>query len=351
MHSTLDAATLEKRQDFYARLAPRNLAPLWEVMGALLPPEPKSKAVPFQWRYADVRPFLVESGGLLTAEEAERRVLVLENPSFIGQSRATATLYAGIQVILPGEVAPAHRHTPSALRFMIEGEGSFTAVGGERTTMRRGDFVITPSWAFHDHGNEGDTFSSWLDGLDVPLAGYFETVFREEHNDRQQTITRPEGDAIARFGSGMLPLDGGSRYGQTTPIFNYPYERTREALVRSAQGEEPDPHTATTLRYANPIDGGWVMPTMSAWMTHLGRGFETAPMRSTDGIIMCVAEGTGTVTIGSQSFDFAPSDVIVAPGWMWRSIKAREDAFIFCFSDRVAQEKLGFFREERATPR
>jgi gentisate 1,2-dioxygenase len=136
------------RRAFYDRLAPRNLAPLWEVLKGLVPPEPKSKAVPFQWRYDEIRPLLMESGSLLTAEEAERRALVLENPSFTGQSRTTSTMYAAIQLIMPGEVAPAHRHTASALRFMIEGEGAFTVVGGERTTMRRGDFVITPAWAF-----------------------------------------------------------------------------------------------------------------------------------------------------------------------------------------------------------
>jgi gentisate 1,2-dioxygenase len=143
-----------------------------------MPREPKSKAVPFHWRYDEIRPLLLESGRLLTAEEAERRVLVLENPSFVGQSRATATLYAGVQLIMPGETAPAHRHTPSALRFMLEGEGAFTAVGGERTTMRAGDFVITPSWAWHDHGNEGSDPCAWLDGLDIPMVGFSKRCFR-----------------------------------------------------------------------------------------------------------------------------------------------------------------------------
>jgi gentisate 1,2-dioxygenase len=137
-----DEATLAKRQAFYDRLAPRNLAPLWEVLKGLVPPEPKSKAVPFQWRYDEIRPLLMESGSLLTAEEAERRALVLENPSFTGQSRTTSTMYAAVQLIMPGEVAPAHRHAASALRFMIEGEGAFTVVGGQRTTMRRVDALV-----------------------------------------------------------------------------------------------------------------------------------------------------------------------------------------------------------------
>lgn len=164
--STAPARSTEaERKEFYDRLAPHNLAPLWEVLRGLLPNEPKSKAAPHRWRYADVRPLLMESGHLLTAKEAERRVLVLENPALPGQSRATATMYAGPQLIMPGETAPAHRHTPSALRFMLEGKGAFIAVGGERTTMRRGDFVITPSWAYHDHGNEGSDPCAWIDRI------------------------------------------------------------------------------------------------------------------------------------------------------------------------------------------
>ncbi len=256
-------------------------------------------------------------------------------------------MYAGLQLIMPGETAPAHRHTPSALRFMLEGEGAFTAVGGERTPMRRGDFIITPSWAYHDHGNEGSAPCAWLDGLDLPLVAFFEAGFNEHYNDERQSIVRPEGDSLARFGSGMLPLKPESRYGLTTPIFNYPYERTREALVAASKGQAPDAHEAVTLRYANPLDGGWAMPTMAAWMTYLPKGFQTQPMRSTDGIVMALAEGALTASIGDKSFDLATADVAVAPGWSWRSYTATEDSFLFCFSDRVAQEKLGFWREER----
>jgi gentisate 1,2-dioxygenase len=347
MHATLDEGTRAKRQEFYGRLAPKSMAPLWEVLKGLVPREPKSKAVPHIWRYRDVRPLLLEAGSLLTAEEAERRVLVLENPAFPGQSKTTASLYAGVQLILPGETAPAHRHTPSALRFMIEGEQGFTAVGGERTTMREGDFVITPAWAWHDHGNEGSGPVAWMDGLDIPMLGFFEAVFSEEYNDMRQTLTRPEGDSLARFGESLLPLSAESRYGKTTPIFNYPYERTRATLVTAAAGEAPDPHFGTTLRYANPIDGGWAMPTMATWMTHLRAGSETKPIRSNDSMVMCASEGEGEVRVGDKTMRFSAKDIVAIPGWSWRSLKADADAFLFFFSDRVVHEKLGFYREER----
>ena len=346
-----DPPTTATREAFYRQISPHNLAPLWETLKDIVPPEPRSKAASTIWRYQDVRPFLLESGELLTAEEAERRVLVLENPSYPGQPRTTATLYAGIQLILPGETAPAHRHTPSALRFVIEGTAGFTAVGGERTTMRGGDLVITPAWAWHDHGNEGDGPVIWLDGLDIPMLGFFEAVFMEPHNDLRQTNTRPEGDAHARFGEGLVPIDAEPPYGQTSPIFNYPYERTRAALQTIAENGDPDPYVGHTLRYANPLDGGWAMPTLATWMTHLPRGYETHPIRSTDSMVMHVVEGAGSIEIDKQQFDFAAKDTVAVPGWTWRRLKASENCFLFFFSDRVVHEKLGFFRQEQRSVR
>ncbi len=143
MSTALAEAPGKDRQKFYDKLAPQNLAPLWEALKGLVPPEPKSKFVPHQWKFGPTRELLMEAGDLLTAEEAERRVLVFENPGLPGGSRITATMYSGMQLIMPGEIAVAHRHTASALRFVLEGSMGYTAVAGERTTMNRGDFVIT----------------------------------------------------------------------------------------------------------------------------------------------------------------------------------------------------------------
>ena len=157
MHaSKLSPDAQRQRADYYERIGTGHMTPLWEVLGALVPPQPRSPAVANLWRYADLRAQVMEAGQLITAEEAERRVLILENPSLRGQSCITQSLYAGLQLIMPGEVAPAHRHTQSALRLVLDGEGAYTAVDGERTTMRRGDFIITPAWTWHDHGNLGD---------------------------------------------------------------------------------------------------------------------------------------------------------------------------------------------------
>ena len=351
-HSPTGDITAEiqaKRHEFYDRIGRQSMAPLWEVLKGLVPPEPRPTPRAHIWHYNDVRPYLMEAGALLTADEAERRVLVLENPNFPGKSRATASLYAGIQLVLPGEVAPAHRHTASALRFVLESGGGHTAVAGEKTTMRPGDFVITPSWAWHDHANQSGGPVTWMDILDVPMVNFFESGFSQHHNEMAQPISRPENDALSRYGASLLPIEGDGPFGKTSPIFNYPFERTRAALAAVAHAGNLDPHWSATLRYANPMDGGWAMPTTSSWMTHLPAGTATAAMRSTDGVIVAVAEGHGTAQIGDQRIAFGPRDIFIVPNWTWRSFKAEGDCFLFCSSDRVAQEKLGFWREERAS--
>ncbi|MBF3273774.1 cupin domain-containing protein, partial [Pseudomonas aeruginosa] len=223
----------EKRADFYRRIRQQHLTPLWEALHSLVPAQPAGGCQAALWRYRELRPFLLEAGDLISAEEAVRRVLVLENPDLPGQSAITPSLYAGLQLILPGEIAPSHRHTQSALRFVVEGYGAYTSVDGERTRMEPGDFIITPSWTWHDHGNraaaEGGEPVVWLDGLDIPMLRFFGATFAENHDEPVQPLRRGEGDSLARYGSNMLPL----RHQPTTPtspLFSYPYARSREAL-------------------------------------------------------------------------------------------------------------------------
>jgi gentisate 1,2-dioxygenase len=212
-------AAREARGDFYDRLGGRNLKPLWEVLGTQLTAEPNPPEVPVLWRYEDVRPLLLEAARLISVEEADRRVLVLENPGLSGKTRATQSLYAGLQIVMPGEVAPCHRHTPTALRLMVEGAGAYTSVDGERTAMKPGDFVITRSGSWHDHGNEGDGPAVWLDGLDVPLVGFLNATFFETYGETKHSVTRPEGDSEARYGSCILPMDSVAQI--STPLLNY----------------------------------------------------------------------------------------------------------------------------------
>jgi gentisate 1,2-dioxygenase len=340
------ASVVPERAEFYERLRPHSLAPLWEVLHGLVTPQPTSRIAPAHWRYDEVRPFIMEAGRLITAKEAERRVIVLENPALPGQSAVTRSLYAGLQLILPGEVARAHRHTQSALRFVLEGEGAYTAVGGERRSMRYGDFIITPAWSWHDHGNETDEPMVWLDGLDIPLVSFFEASFAEPGNAEQQMVTKPEGDSLARFGAGLLPVDW-KKESPTSPIFVYPYDRTREALEQMKRAEAWDPCHGLKLRYVDPTTGGYAMPTIATFIQLLPRGFETAPYRSTDGTVYVAVEGEGETRVGDAVFRWRPRDVFVVPSWMAHRHKAAAESVLFSFSDRVVQEKLGLWREDR----
>jgi gentisate 1,2-dioxygenase len=288
----------------------------------------------------------MQSGGLITAQEATRRVLMLMNPGLGGEASITGSLFAGLQLIMPGEVAPAHRHTQSALRFIIEGHGAYTAVDGERTLMEPGDFVITPSWTWHDHGNDTSEPMVWLDGLDVQLVNLLNASFAEGYPEETQPVSRPEGDALARYGHNLLPVDWKPAV-KTSPVFNYPYTRSREALAALAKNGDPDPYHGHKLRYVNPATGESAMPTIGTFLQLLPKGFAGSPYRSTDGTVYVAVEGEGETRIGDTVMRWRPRDIWVVPSWMPHTHRAESEAVLFSFSDRPVQEKLGLWREAR----
>ena len=339
-------APTPEREAFYEKIAGSNLAPLWERLHGLVTAQPVTPCLPAIWHYRDVRPYLMQAGGLISAEEATRRVLILENPGLKGQTSITHSLFAGLQLILPGEVAPAHRHTQSALRFIIEGKGAYTAVDGERTTMRPGDFVITPSWTWHDHGNDTQEPMVWLDGLDIPIVRLLDASFAEPGEAEMQAVARPEGDNAARFANNLAPVDWQPAV-KTSPVFNYPYARTRESLDVLARNEDPDPCHGHKLRYVNPANGDFAMPTIGAFIQLLPKGFATRPYRSTDGTVFVAVEGSGESRVGDQILRWEPRDVFVVPSWTRVSHQASDEAVLFSYSDRPVQQKLGLFREQR----
>src|SRR5581483_5807784 len=240
----------------------------------------------------------------------------------------------------------AHRHVASALRFIVEGHDAYTAVAGERTMMAPGDFVITPSCTWHDHGNESDAPMVWLDGLDMHMVNLFSASFREEYPGISHPVTRPEGSALAEAGSNLVPVDFKST-SQTSPIFNYPYRATREALDKLSRHRDPDPCHGYKMRYINPLTGGSAMPTLSTAMQFLPKGFSTDPYRSTAGTVFSVVEGAGHVLVEGRRFDWAPCDQFVIPSWYGFELTAATDTVLFSYSDQIVQEKLDFFREQR----
>jgi gentisate 1,2-dioxygenase len=333
------------RQDYYARIDRHGMKPLWTVMSTLIHDEPQSRCAPAVWHFDDVKTLVMESGGLISAEEAKRRVLILENPAVRGESRVTNTLFAGIQMIMPGEVAPAHRHVSSAIRFVLDGEGAYTAVEGEKAFMAPGDFVITANWAPHDHGNTSDKPMLWLDVLDVPAVNFFETSFAEDFDSPTQATTRQDGDSLSFYASGVLP-DGATVLNRT-PVINYTYARTRPIVERRMQAGDIDKSHGARVRYANPINGGPVLPTMGANLAMLPKGFRGVPYRSTDGTIFVCAEGEGSTNVDGELLQWGPNDVFVVPSWKHYSHTAAKQSVLFSISDRPMQEALGIWREDR----
>lgn len=344
IHTGAAIDTSAEREAYYRRIAHANLTPLWELMSSLVPEQPQTPCVPAIWRYQEIRPWLMESGALITAKEAVRRVLVFENPGIPGSSGITQSIYAGLQLILPGEVAPSHRHTQSALRLIVEGSGAYTAVQGERITMHPGDFIITPSWTWHDHGNAASEPVVWLDGLDIPLVRFFDCGFQENDVQDSQPLTRPEGDALARYGSNLLPLDYAPQ-SLSSPLFAYPYARTRDTLEQLRRGGDPHDVHGYKMQFVNPATGGQPMPTIGAFVQLLPAKFRGESYRCTDATVFHCIEGDGMAVVQGQRFAFAARDTFVVPAWHAHQFEASRDTVLFSFSDRPIQRAMGLWRE------
>jgi len=330
--------------------AERSLRPLWDIYDKLVAYEPRPACQPALWRYRDVRPLLARAAREISTAIAERRVLLFKNPG-LERPFTTHTLGCGLQLLLPGEIEGSHRHSQAALRLVVEGDGAYTTTDGERIWMKPGDVITTPSWTWHDHGKTTDGEMVWLDGIDVPLVEFLRATFRESApggGERRQALTRPDSDSHFRYGCGLLPLDP-LPASLHSPVYAYPYERTRDVLEALRRASEWDPCHGIKLKFSNPLSGEHVMPTIAACMQLLPRGFETASYRSTDAAIFSVVEGSGTVWIAEQSFAWEAGDVFVVPNWTGYRFATAADAVLFSFSDRAAQERLGLWREDRST--
>ena len=295
-----------------------------------------------------MRPLLTQAGELISAEEAQRRVLVLENPG-LHDTRITPALYAGLQLVLPGEIAPAHRHAASALRLVMEGTGAYTSVDGERTTMHPGDFILTPSWTFHDHGNPSREPVVWLDGLDIPTVNFFDAGFAERYPENTHPVLTTEGDSLARYGENLVPLDYAPG-AHSVPMFTYPYSRSRQTLHKLLRNGSSHPCHGVKMQFVNPVTGGYPMPTIAAFLQLLPSEFVGSPYRSTDSTIYTVIEGEGRSQVGDRTFEWRENDIFVVPSWCSVSHESHRDSVLFSFSDRAAQKALGIWREQILGP-
>lgn len=333
--------------DYRADLARAGVAPLWPMMRNVLPhdrPNPVSRA--HLWAFKDVRPLLLKAGQLTPVEKAERRVLVLSDPGRgVGAMQATASIYAGLQLLLPGEVASAHLHTPSAARIVIEGAGAFTVVEGEKLPMRNGDVILTPGGCWHDHGHEGSEPVIWLDTLDLPLFYYLEGSYAVE-GDLQKRRNRPDTSQVEYRAAGIVPSR--PRMGVVPPAYplmRFPWERTEAALREMAAHGGGE---AIEVDYINPETGQSALPTMGFTVLMIRPG-ETVrpPLRSSSAVFHAI-RGQGTTTINGETFSWSEKDTFSAPVFAaLEHTTGKEPAFLIRVHDGPLQEKLGYY-EERA---
>lgn len=345
MHTTIKTDDHAARAASYlAGLVDQRLGALWGYGRDLLPPEPITHVEPHVWRYADVRPTLLEAGSVVSPEEAERRVLLFLNPGLAPTVGTTRTLLAAFQLLLPGETARAHRHSPAALRFIVEGAGAHTTIDGERTTMAPGDLVLTPSFAWHDHESTSDDPVIWFDGLDLPLVTSLEVMFFQQHTDERQPLTQPTDASKSRYIHGTLrPAQSN---GPHSPVVNYPWESTRRALEGAACVDPDAP--MVTLDYINPDDGGPVMPTIGAAVHRIAPGATAKIGRRTASSVLLVVDGRGTSHVGDTSLKWANHDVMVCPPWVTvdhHNASGSEPAILFSMTDEPVMRALHLYRE------
>jgi gentisate 1,2-dioxygenase len=332
--------------DYRAAMAARNLVPLWPSLRALLPAgAPRPRTQPTHWPYEALRPLLLRAGELTPIEKAERRVLVLANPGFGADSmQASAAIYLGMQLLLPGEWAPTHRHTPNAVRMIVEGEGAYTTVDGERCAMRRGDLVLTPSGLWHEHGHDGEQPVVWLDVLDLPLVHYLEASYHVD--GERQALSRPGGEHAA---PGIAPLRGAfDRDARPYPMLHYPWAATRaalEALARQRSAGEP-----VTVRYVNPETGADAQAILgySALMLRPGETL-ALPARSPAAVFHLI-EGAAELSVGTQRHRLAEADTSVVPGYTPLGLanpSPDRPAFLFIADEAPLHQKLGVYEERR----
>ena len=351
MHHAAQTSRETALQTLFEAIKPLGLAPLWTQYRSMLTPTPQGKARPYLWRYADLRPHLLRSGELISTREAERRVLMLMNPGLEGQPAATSTLFAGMQLILPGEIAPAHRHSPSALRVIVEGLGAYTAVDGERCIMEPGDLILTPSWSWHDHGNDTDEPMVWLDGLDLPLLKTLDVIFAEHAATEQYGVTKPD-DVSTRlyYQPGLRPASAASAP-RFSPLLNYKWQRTAAALAALPESAAT-PYDDLLLEYTNPSTGGPVLPTMGCMAQYLRPGVHTQAHRQASSSVYLVLAGSGWSVIEGQRFDWEQGDVFAVPSWACHEHangSQTEVAALFAFTDMPVMQALGLYREEPYT--
>ena len=329
--------------DYVADLKAQNLVPLWPNLRAVLPagkPQPHTRAT--HWPYAKIRPLLMQAGTLAPIEKAERRVLVLANPGHgLDKMQASAAMYLGLQLLLPGEWAPSHRHTPNAVRMVVEGEGAWSTVEGEKCAMVRGDLILTPSGLWHEHGHDGDKPVVWLDVLDLPLVYYLEASYHV-NGGRQQVQPGRSERSYAR--GGVVPTPIFKRSSKAYPMLRYPWADARAALLSLA--EDQADLEAVQVTYVNPESGEHTQNILGFYALMLRAGQTLALLARSPAMVFHLIEGGVDVHVEGQTFTLEEADTCCAPGYTPVQLVNRSrvaGAFIFIADETPLHQKLGIF--------
>lgn len=329
--------------DYREALTQHNLVPLWPSLRGVLPPgkpQPRTRAT--HWPYEALRALLLKAGELTPIEKAERRVLVLANPGHgLDKMQASAAMYLGMQLLLPGEWAPSHRHTPNAVRMVVEGEGAWSTVDGEKCAMKRGDLILTPTGLWHEHGHDGNEPVIWLDVLDLPLVYYMEASY---HVDGGRQAVAPQHGERAYARGGLVPTPVFERSRKAYPMLRYPWADARAAL-ESLAADQPG-LDAVQVTYTNPETGGHAENILGFYALMLRPGQTlTLPVRSPASVFH-VIEGGATVQVEDQHFTLATADTCCAPGYTAVTLanaSADAPAFLFIADETPLHQKLGVF--------
>jgi len=335
-------------QEYRDNLTERNLVPLWPSLRNVLPPgRPRPQTRPTCWSYGDIRPLLLQAGELTPIEKAERRVLVLSNPGHgLEKMQASPAIYLGMQLLLPGEWAPSHRHTPNAVRMVVEGRGAWSAVDGEKCPMERGDLILTPTGLWHEHGHDGDEPVIWMDVLDLPLMYYAEVSYHVD-GDRQ-TLREDHGERRYLHG-GVVPTRHFERsQGKDYPILRYPWKETRAALVSLAEDQPQEP--CIQVSYVNPETGRDCQNVLGFYALMLRPGQELRLPARSPSCVYHVIEGAAQVTTtdpeAAAHYSLQAADTCCIPGYTvttLRNASATEPAFIFMADEAPLHRKLGVY--------
>ncbi len=321
--------------------------PLWDRYHRVTSRQPHTSEMPLHWTWDAMEPLVDRAVAEVSMEDAERRVLLLTHPKFPGTIWTMRNISGGLQTILPGEVARAHRHALAALRFVMSGSGGITTVNDEACPMEEGDLILTPSWTWHEHTHPGEGRMVWFDGLDLPLCNHLDTMFFEMSAPHLTKVdpTPSRAPAAPNDCATLLP-DGLDANANASSRFRYSAKRAVDALNASL----PRADGSKLLRYVHPAAQGSVLPTLDCYLMGLQQNRPSRLRRTTASAICVVAEGEGTSSIGDESIHWKRNDVFTVPHWQWAShTAASPNAKLFFMTDREMLAGMGYLREEEAS--